>query len=1756
MPLTLNPDTKTPKLKAVDFNPFTGPNLLKIVPTTPSQVEIWLSCIIGGDDANRSYNESVSLDLSGHFSECALVQALETLIERHEILRSTFSNDGKSICIHESFPLELELIDISDMPPSEQRTYVTNVHRNDADRTFDLLNGPLFRSYLITLSEEHHVLKLSAHHIVCDGWSFGILLENISKIYNSIVNKESLRLDDVTPYSTYAKELSEYSASKEFQETEEYWLNQFSGEVPVLNVPTDKPRPTTRTFKSKREDFTISKELIEKVKHTGATAGASLVSTLIAAFEAYLHLITRQDTIVLGIPAAGQNATGHYELVGHCVNLLPLKSRPKGEQSFVEYLSERKSQILDAYDHQQFTFGTLMQKLNIARDSSRIPLVPVIFNIDMGMDANVAFSGLTHSLSNNPRNYENFEIFLNITGTEQALTFEWSYNAFLFERSTVQRMMKEFEGLLNGIVFDPKVKLTEISIGRKKPIDQLSEWNKTRVAYPRNTAVTNLIDSISTESPLRKAIEFKKKTTSFGQLHQQSNQLANYLISIGVKKGDIVGLLVDRSTEMIVSLLSIMKAGAAYLPLDPSYPKGRIEYMLEDSSVKHLLTSSKYASGFSTQIEPILIEEVWPNTKSYSSAQPPVALDGDDLAYVLYTSGSTGRPKGVQIEHHSLTNFLLSFKNEPGIRLDDNLLAITTISFDISATELFLPLIAGASLLLVDSNTARDGRELLRILEEENITIMQATPTTWQLLINADWDKRLPLKAICGGESLSKDLASKLLNRVSELWNVYGPTETTVWSSIKRIENEHETITIGRPISNTQIFILDEFGNPLTNGQAGEIFIAGDGLARGYLHRDNLTAERFVRNPFGSENSSKMYATGDLGYFLEDGEIVCLGRKDAQVKIRGHRIELGEIEYNIVQQTGIKDAVVTAQGDSENQNLVAYIVPDEKDSSSWINRWDDLYTLGIKSEEDKPLEEQNLDIAIISQYNTEKDIHEHGMEWTKEGLKRIKSIGAKKIIELGTGGGHLLFELAPGIERYIATDYSEVAINKLNEKLALNPEKWNHVKAYKAPADDFSAIPDQDYDLVFFHGVIQYFPTLDYLVKVLEPSVNAVRDGGCVHIGDCQTLNAISMHFASDQLKLSNDTTSLGEFRKIVKYRVQKEEEISIDPGFFYFLPKIIPAITAVDVQIRGGDLSNEGTKCHYDIWLYVGATAPEVIKTDVSQLWSENSSIQWISENLASQPGKVVLIKAIPNQRVCKDFALSQLMQSLPENVQVDQLKRDMDEMEISGINPTDLWELGEKMGYQTHVRWSNDGSDGNIEVVYIPIELRGCLPEPPSNLSVKMETEYFRAKKEAVELLDVPEHQIQIWKNELKKQLPDYMVPSMYVALNHFPTTANGKIDRKGLPVPVKQSSKTLGSAFIAPRNETEKLICGIWCELLSLDEISIQSNFFELGGHSLIAVRVMLLLEKEAGIRLPISTLFENSTIEKLAKLITGEKEQSRWHSLVPIKTSGTKTPVYLVHGGGFNVLTFEPFSKHMDPEQPIYALQGLGLYDKSKLLPTIEEIASFYISEMVESNPTGPYSLGGYCSGGIIAFEMARQLLLSGKEVKFIAMLDTNCEYFDRERPISKSIRNYIISKIKIGLFGMLFIAKHPRQFWWHLKAHLKGRFWPQDRPTSIHQQANYYETEVDEHYVKAFENYTIKPFELTVHLLKAKEKTYHTSDSETYGWKRIALGGVNTYTMEGDHNTFLTFPNEKRFARTFQNIIDKNDKAYTDSSSSF
>ncbi|AKD55177.1 non-ribosomal peptide synthetase [Spirosoma radiotolerans] len=1351
--------TITTQLLDVDFDPFDGPSIGWLAPATAPQMEIWAACQFGGDDASRGFNESVSLLFTGIVDTPAFEKAWQRLIARHDSLHAAFSADGKQMCVFDDYSVELAYQDYSNRTAADQKRAIDAYAEQDALYVFDLINGPLIKAGLLKLSNTAYHFTLTAHHIICDGWSLGILLQELGALYSAYAQHKSPALAEAPQYSQYASEQLQFVASAEHRAIESFWLDQYKGTVPVVDLPTDFPRPALRQYESARRDYPLKSSLALAVKQLGQKEGASFVTTLITAFEVFLHRLTGQDDLVVGLPTAGQSVTGQVGLIGHCVNLLPLRSFPQTNQRFREFLHIRKEQILDAYEHQQLTFSSLLKKLPIPRDPSRVPMVPIIFNVDMGLDDGVNFYGLDYQLISNPRKYAAVDLFLNISGSSSAqdasLIFEWAYNTHLFKEESIDRMMAEFERLLEEVVANPLVRLGDIQLTSvQEPNKQLAQWNDTKAAYPRQASLHQLLAQTAAQYPDKIALISNGRSLTFRELDETANQVAHAIQQAGVGLKDVIGVVMDRSPELIITLLAILKAGAAYVPIDPDYPHDRIAFMLTDSSANLLLTSKKYLGAGSTyqldgqstvQTKVLAIETVLGELDRYAKEAPTTVVTGDDLAYILYTSGSTGQPKGVLIEHHNLVNLLYSMITMPGITKDDALLAVTTISFDIAGLELFLPQLVGATLVLADTETTKDGWALLKAIPQHNITIIQATPATYKLMLLAGWEQRFTLKILCCGEPMSKDLAQKLTARCASLWNMYGPTETTIYSTGKQILASDEIITIGRPIQNTQVYILDEQRKPLPVGAIGEIYLAGDGVARGYLNRPELTKEKFVPDPFASSPNRMMYRTGDLGKFMPDGEIHCLGRIDHQVKIRGYRIELGEIEHALVSHSAIKDAVVMAREDRPgDQRLVAYVV---------TNR------------------------ALVN-----------------------------------------------------------------------------------------------------------------------------------------------------------------GAFLE------------------------------------------------------------------------------------------------------------------------------------------------------------------------------------------------------------------QIPAWRTMLRDVLPDYMIPADFVGLQQLPITPNGKIDRKALPRPeaVPVAHETGGE----PASAMEKLIYTIWTDVLGVEKISVDHDFFELGGHSMIAVQMMTRLEKETGRRLPLSTLLVYPTVRKLARLLQTEERPMTWKSLVPIKPEGSKTPIYIIHGIGLNLLNFSGLVSYMDAEQPIYGLQALGLDGVDEPLDNMEAIAAHYLTEVIDQNPTGPYAIAGYSFGGYVALEMARQLKAMGKEVKLVAMFDTNAQERDSSQTgLPRLVRKLYRQLPKLVWFTNSLI-RHPVMALQYQQQHVKrnvNRFlqaagFQKPAPVQTETQLDHLALIMEKHEI-AFHSYTMKPYDGVIDLFKAKFRIYFVDDNKYLGWKKYALKGVRVHNVPGDHEKMLLPPNDMVFAQTLQRALD-------------
>lgn len=846
------------------------------------------------------------------------------------------------------------------------------------------------------------------------------------------------------------------------------------------------------------------------------------------------------------------------------------------------------------------------------------------------------------------------------------------------------------------------------------------------------------------ESPESIAVKCQSYSISYGNLNAKVNQFASYLISRNIKVGDVIGLSMDKSINMVICFLGTLKAGATYLPLDPSLPVSRISYMLRDSKAKVLIASGKSQHVGGEKVDTWLIEDVISQIDDFPADELNVELKGNDLAYILYTSGSTGNPKGVMIEHHSLVNLILSVQTLPGLNKHDVFLSITTISFDIFQLELHLPLISGAKLILADTAVCKDGRRILDLIKREDVSVMQATPYTWRMMLDSGWKECLPLKAFCGGEAMSKMLVSDLLPKCSSLWNMYGPTETTIYSIIAKISNSDAVVPIGKPIKNTQVYILDEFQSPTPAGEVGEIFIGGVGVARGYINLSELTRERFIPDVFTKIPGKTLYRTGDLGKLDADGNIICLGRSDYQIKIRGFRIEAGEVEDNLLQLRSIAKAIVVGHTDRiDNQRLIAYII--------------------------------------------------------------------------------------------------------------LKDDKGN----------------------------------------------------------------------------------------------------LSLDE-----------------------------------------------------------------------------------------------------------------------------------------HVR---------------------------------------------------------SWTTTLKTILPDYMIPNTFIQLQELPVSSNGKIDRNALPEP---QFNLPSKHYTSPLTSTEKFLVEIWNKYLGSENVGTTDNFFALGGHSKVAVQIMVELEKRIGKVIPISSLFEYPTIQKLARLLDNYDLNCNWKSLVPIKTSGTRVPLYIVHGIGLNVLIFYDLVKCLDDDQPVFGLQSRGLDGSNQAICSIDEVASYYVAEMLVQNPYGPYVIAGYSMGGLIALEMAKQIQQSGREVHKLILIDTNVPITYGSNILSKLLR-----KITRQFYKAIFITKsfvnEPIETLRYQQLVLKAKIqeFRGITPTLVKGSSEINPVNIMEtmslSLEKAASQYVVRPYAGSIILYKALKRIYYVDDRKYLGWKKFALKGLTVRDVPGDHRDMLLEPNVREFAKLLQTDLNSN-----------
>ena len=880
---------------------------------------------------STSYSVPWSIRMTGELNVEALERSLNEIVNRHEILRTTFDViEGQAVqIVGASLQLPLPVVDITSFPDVESEALAAAM--NEARSPLDLKNGPLVRTKLLRLGPNDHVLLITTHHIVFDGWSRRILVSDLSALYDAYSAGLPSPLPELPlQYADYAVWQRTHLQGENLENLLNFWKQQLAGAPATLDMPTDRPRPAVQSFRGAVKSFAFPHTLSNEVANASRRFGATPFMTLLAAFQVLLSRYSGQNDIVVGAPIANRNRAEIEGVIGYFANTLALRTSVAGDPTFRDLLKRVKDSALGAYAHQDMPFERLVEELRPERSLSYNPLFQVLFSLQSANRRDFKLRGLQlQPLGGVVGTTAKFDMSFFLQEGADGLTGRIEYNTDLFDGSTIDRMLLHYQTLLNGAFADPDMRISLLPLLTSDELQQvLGDWNATQMEYPSERCVHELFERQAERAPNAVACVFEKDQLTYGELNERANQLAHYLKQRGVGSGRRVGIFVERSLAMMVGLLGIQKAGAAYVPLDPYYPAERLKLVLDDAQVPLLLTQQALLSAMPEhRAEVICLDADWPEIAHQSSSNPVCDAKPEDIVYVIYTSGSTGRPKGVQVPHRAVVNLLSFMARELRMGPDDVFPALASFAFDMCIPELYLALVTGGRTVLVRREMASNGEELAALLRETGATIVHATPTSWSLLLDAGFTAK-GLKRAIGAEPLPRELCTRLLVADGSLYNFYGPTETTVWSTFHHFRSVDEPVVLGRPLANTQVYILDKDLQPVPAGVPGEIHIAGDGVTCGYLNLPELTAEKFILDPFSQKPNARMYKTGDMGSFLPDGRIEFLGRVDNQVKIRGFRIELSEIESVLARHPSVQDCVVQAREDmAGDKRLVGYVVP-------------------------------------------------------------------------------------------------------------------------------------------------------------------------------------------------------------------------------------------------------------------------------------------------------------------------------------------------------------------------------------------------------------------------------------------------------------------------------------------------------------------------------------------------------------------------------------------------------------------------------------------------------------------------------------------------------------------------------------------------------------------------------------------------------------------------------------------------------------
>ncbi len=1475
------------------------------LPLSFAQQRLWFLDRLAPD--NPFYNMFGAVRLTGALGLDALRGAFREIVRRHEALRTTFQpgEHGPVQVVAPPPVFDVPLVDLEGLAEDPRRRELARLSGDEAQRPFNLAKGPLVRAVLLRIAAREHTLLVNLHHIISDGWSMGILFHELASLYGAFCLGAPSPLPELPiQYADFAVWQREWLSGERLDAELGFWRHQLAGIPESLELPFDHPRPAVESFRGANEPFTPPVELSRALAALTRRRGATQSMTLLAGFTSLLGRLARQEDVAVGLAIANRTRREVEGLIGFFVNTLVVRTDLSETQGFAQIVGQVRETALASYAHQDLPFERLVEELQPERNLSRNPLIQVMFGYQNFPRAEAEVRGLTLSLPDEGKVAGgtaklDLTLFLFEDGDRLQGTLE--YNSEIFEAATMRRLLRSFESLLAAAVADPETPVALLPLLGAAERHQLTiEWNDSASAYPAGASLQELFAEQVRRTPDAPAVMAGPTVLSYRDLDRRANGFARELRRRGAGPGSRVGLCLERSADMVVAVLAIIQAGAAYVPLDPEYPAERLALMMEDCDLRWvvvdeagraLLPDSVLAGRETLTPDPSPIAPPSagrgappPEKKTAEKADfPPLPVEGgamgeggqggEALAYVIYTSGSTGRPKGVAVPHRAVVR-LVRETNYLHLGPGDRTAQVASISFDAATYEIWGALLNGAAVVVIPRDIVLSPPDFAASLREQRITSMFLTSALFSRMAQEAPDAFGGMRELLvGGEAVEPAAARRVLagRPPQRLLNGYGPTESTTFASWYPIRTVPPgSLPIGSPIANTTLLVTDRWQSPVPLGAAGELAIGGDGLAWGYWRRPELSAERFVPDPEGPAGS-RLYRTGDLVRRRADGAIEFLGRLDHQVKIRGFRIELGEIEARLEEHPAVLQTVVLAREDVPgDRRLAAYVVQNPayetaesgeqtEQVSQWGEIFDDLY-------QDEAVEaDPTFNVIGWNSTYTGLPLPASEMEeWLDDTIGRIAGLAPRRVLEIGCGTGMILFRIAPRCEIYTGTDVSGRALRYIESQLGRVGLDDGRVQLLRASAHQLDGLADDSFDTVVVNSVAQYFPSADYLADVVSRAVAVVRPGGAIFLGDLRSLPLLEAFHTSLELFQADPETPLARLRQRVHARHLDENELVIDPAFFTALRERLPKLGRIEIHPKHGRAHNELTGFRYQVVLRIGTGREEPVQDGVLDWRREGLTLAALRRRLAEDAPPVLRLRNIPNARTAEAAAAARLLQEAPEGIETAaDLRRRAAEAALGAVEPQDVWDLANDLPYEVELSWVDPGADGSFEAVLwsslvSPLPAgwegagRGAGGEGPYT-NKPLQGRFLRRI--------VPE-----LRAFLQERLPDYMMPSAFVLLDALPLTPNGKVDRRRLPAP--DGAPESGRSLVAPRNATEERLLAIWKELLGMDRIGVEDDFFALGGHSLLATQAVSRVRQAFGVELPLRTFFAAPSVASVA------------------------------------------------------------------------------------------------------------------------------------------------------------------------------------------------------------------------------------------------------------------------------------------------